>query len=63
MLVTRFSGNAIFYEQPGAFKHKFIVAGERALVPGEQEMQVKQILRELLSEGRVSKRVVVEARR
>ena len=52
---TQLTPQALFYMQPGSLVHRFIVAGERSRLENDDTAEATRALREMLSEGRLSK--------
>ena len=57
---TQMSPQALFYMEPGSLVHKFIVAGERSRRDDDEAAEVTRALREMISEGRLDKRVAMK---
>lgn len=54
---TSFSPQSFFYLPVDSLRHKFVIAGERKRVSDDAEQTMRQALRELMSEGHISKYV------
>ena len=52
---TSITPNALFYMPPGSLEHKIIVAGERKHRADDEAADATAALRQLISEGRISK--------
>ncbi len=52
---TQLTPQSLFYMQPGSLVHRFIVAGERSRLENDDTAEATRALREMLSEGRLSK--------
>ncbi|MBN2024922.1 MAG: hypothetical protein JW809_19250 [Pirellulales bacterium] len=52
---TQLSPQSLFYMKPGSLVHRFIVAGERSRLENDDSAEATRALREMLSEGRLSK--------
>jgi hypothetical protein len=52
---TAMTPNALFYLEPGALRHRFIVAGERSRIESDESAEATRALREMLGSGRLSK--------
>ena len=57
---TQLTPQALFYMQPGSLQHRFIVAGERSRLENDDTAEATRALREMLSEGRLSKLLPVK---
>ncbi len=57
---TTLSTLSLYYAPPGTFRHRFVVCGERSRKTDEDQAEVTRALRELLSEGRLSRLVTVK---
>jgi hypothetical protein len=57
---TTMSPTALFYAKRGTLSHRFVVAGERSRRQDDDQAEVTRALRELLSEGRLSRLVTVK---
>lgn len=55
ILATQMTPRALFHMSPGSLKHRFIVAGERSRISGDENAEATRALREMLSSGRLSK--------
>ena len=55
IMATQLTPQALFYMQPGSLVHRFIVAGERSRLENDDTAEATRALREMLSEGRLSK--------
>ena len=53
--VTQITPQALYYLEPGALRHRFIVAGERSRLQNDETAEATRALRELLSAGRLVK--------
>jgi hypothetical protein len=53
--VTQITPQALYYLEPGALRHRFIVAGERSRLQKDETAEATRALRELLSAGRLVK--------
>jgi hypothetical protein len=51
---------ALFYMQPGGLVHRFVVTGERSRLENDDTAETTRALREMLSEGRLSKLVTIK---
>lgn len=60
ILATQITPQALFYMKPGALKHKFVVAGERSRRQDDDVAEATRALREMLSEGVLSKLVATK---
>ena len=52
---THMTPQALFHMRPGSLVHRFIVAGERSRLQGDEAKEATKALREMLSEQRLSK--------
>jgi hypothetical protein len=52
---TQLTPQSLFYMQPGSLVHRFIVAGERSRLENDDSAEATRALRQMLSEGRLSK--------
>jgi hypothetical protein len=52
---TQITPQALYYLEPGALRHRFIVAGERSRLQNDETAEATRALRELLSAGRLVK--------
>jgi hypothetical protein len=57
---TSLTPQSLFYLKPGSLVHKFIVAGERSRIEGDEAAESTRALREMISGGRLSKLVPVK---
>jgi hypothetical protein len=57
---TTLSPMSLYYAEPGTFRHRFVVCGERSRRTDEDQAEVTRALREFISEGRVSRLVTVK---
>lgn len=57
---TTLSTLSLYYAPAGTFRHRFVVCGERSRKTDEDQAEVTRALRELLSEGRLSRLVTVK---
>jgi hypothetical protein len=57
---TQMTPQALFHMKSGELKHKFIVAGERSSLMGEEAAEATRALREMQSAGRLSKLMPVK---
>jgi hypothetical protein len=55
IVATQLTPQSLFYMQPGSLVHRFIVAGERSRAGDDEAAQATRALREMLSDGRLSK--------
>jgi hypothetical protein len=53
--VTQITPQALYCLEPGALRHRFIVAGERSRLQNDETAEATRALRELLSAGRLVK--------
>jgi hypothetical protein len=54
---TAMTAQSLYYLEPGALQHKFIVAGERSRKEDDDTAEATRALREMISSGRLSKLV------
>jgi hypothetical protein len=52
---TQLTPQSLFYMQPGGLVHRFVVTGERSRLENDDTAEATRALREMLSEGRLSK--------
>src|SRR5262249_43708300 len=52
---TQMTPQALFHMRPGALRHRWIVAGERSRGEDDERAEATRALREMLSDGRLSK--------
>jgi hypothetical protein len=57
---TQLTAQALFYMQPGSLVHRFVVVGERSRAENDDTADTTRALREMLSEGRLSKALPVK---
>ncbi|MEN6452084.1 MAG: hypothetical protein ABFC96_16460 [Thermoguttaceae bacterium] len=57
---TQLTPQALFYMQPGGLVHRFVVTGERSRLENDDTAEATRALREMLSEGRLSKMLPVK---
>jgi len=57
---TQMSQQSLFYMEPGSLSHKFVVTGERSRLENDDTAEGTRALREMLSGGEISKRVVMK---
>jgi hypothetical protein len=55
ILATQLTPQALFYMKPGSLVHRFVVVGERSRAENDENADATRALREMLSEGRLSK--------
>ncbi|MBU4399284.1 MAG: hypothetical protein KKE86_08115, partial [Planctomycetes bacterium] len=55
IVATQLTPQSLFYMQPGSLIHRFIVAGERSRLENDDTAEAARALREMLSDGRLSK--------
>jgi len=60
ILATQLTPQALHYMKPGSLVHRFIVAGERCRAEDDEAADATRALREMLSEGRLSKLLPVK---
>jgi hypothetical protein len=56
---TQLTPQSLFYMQPGSLVHRFVVTGERSHLENDYTAEATRALREMLSDGRLSKLVTV----
>ncbi|MCC7476720.1 MAG: hypothetical protein IT425_15125 [Pirellulales bacterium] len=54
---TAMTAQSLYYLEPGALRHKFIVAGERSRVENDDTAEATRALREMIGSGRLTKLV------
>lgn len=59
-IATDITANALYYMQPGCLVHRLVLAGEKSRVQDDQAAEATRALREMISEGRLSKAVPVK---
>jgi len=57
---TQLTPQALFYMQPGGLVHRFVVTGERSRLENDDTAEATRALREMLSEGRLSKMLPIK---
>ncbi len=60
ILATQLTPQALFYMPPGSLVHRFIVVGERSRMENDDTAEATRALREMLSEGRLSKMLPIK---
>jgi hypothetical protein len=60
LMATQQTPQSLFYLPPGSLSHCFIVAGERSRIENDDTAEATRALREMLSEGRLSKLIPVK---
>jgi hypothetical protein len=55
LTATQLTPQSLFYMQPGGLVHRFVVTGERSRLENDDTAEATRALREMLSEGRLSK--------
>jgi hypothetical protein len=55
LFATQLTPQALFYMEPGSLVHRFVVVGERPRAQDDESADATRALREMLSEGRLSK--------
>jgi hypothetical protein len=56
-VLTSTSSKAFYYLPPDSLKHKYVVCGEQARTQTDESEDVKRVLRELLSDGEITRAV------
>lgn len=59
-VATDITANALYYVEPGRLVHRVVLAGEKSRVQDDQAAEATRALREMISEGRLSKAVPVK---
>ena len=62
IVASQLTPQSLFYMEPGSLVHRFIVAGERSRLENDDTAEATRALREMLSEGRLSKLLPVKNR-
>jgi hypothetical protein len=57
---TQLTPQALFYMRPGGLVHRFVVTGERSRLENDDTAEATRALREMLSEGRLSKMLPIK---
>jgi hypothetical protein len=57
---TQLTPQALFYLKPGSLAHRFVVVGERRRLQDDESADATRALREMLSEGRLSKMLPIK---
>lgn len=57
---SQMTPQALFHLEPGSLMHRFVVAGERSRVQNDDKAEGTRALREMLSEGRLTKLMPVK---
>jgi len=57
---TSLTPNALYYDEPGWLKHKVILGGERAHRTDEDQADRTAAIRQLISQGRITKRTIIK---
>lgn len=60
LMATQQTPQSLFYMPAGSLSHRFIVAGERSRVENDDTAEATRALREMLSEGRLSKLIAMK---
>jgi len=60
VIATQLTPQALFYMKPGSLVHRFVVVGERSRAQDDETADATRALREMLSEGRLSKAIPVK---
>ncbi|MEN6405266.1 MAG: hypothetical protein ABFC77_02220 [Thermoguttaceae bacterium] len=55
VFATQMTPQALFYMEPGGLVHRFVVTGERSRLENDDTAEATRALREMLSEGKLSK--------
>jgi len=59
-MATQLTPEALYYMDPGSLVHRFVVVGERRRAEDDHAADATQALRQMLSEGRLSKAVPIQ---
>jgi len=60
IVATQMTPRALFYMKPGQLKHRFVVCGERSRIQNDDTSEATRALREMLSNGRLSKLIPIK---